>query len=86
MAVGQAFELAYKRYKENQAETGTNVNQMKQRVLSAEKENELLRKKLEEMEKINQKQVDNTAPPLASVAATHSVNQVQYMAFSIKYI
>ncbi|XP_028398037.1 PTB domain-containing engulfment adapter protein 1-like [Dendronephthya gigantea] len=67
LAVGQAFELAYKRYKANQAETGKDVSQMKQRVQNAEKENEVLRKKLEEMEKMNQKQA---APPsLASVAA-----------------
>lgn len=71
--MGQAFELAYKRYKANQAEVGKDVNQMKQRVENAEKENELLRKKLEEMEKVNQKQA---APPsLASVAAAPA-NQV----------
>jgi cell shape-determining protein MreC len=72
LAVGQAFELAYKRYKASQAGTGKDVNQMKQRVESAEKENELLRKKLEEMEKANQKPA---APPLASVAAA-SASQV----------
>ena len=75
MAVGQAFELAFKRYKANQAENGKDVNQMKQRVQSAEKENELLRKKLEDMEKMNQKQAANTPPLLASVAAT-SASQV----------
>ncbi|CAB4021683.1 PTB domain-containing engulfment adapter 1-like, partial [Paramuricea clavata] len=68
LAVGQAFDLAYKRYKANQTGPGKDVNQMKQRVESAEKENEALRKKLEEMEK-NQKQDENTPPPLASVAA-----------------
>ena len=55
---------------------------MKQRVMSAEKENEQLRKKLEEMEKMNQKQAENTTPPLACVAAAAPVNQVQHMAFS----
>ena len=58
---------------------------MKQRVMSAEKENEQLRKKLEEMEKMNQKQAENTTPALASVAAAAPVNQVQHMAFSEKY-
>ncbi|XP_046846093.1 PTB domain-containing engulfment adapter protein 1-like isoform X2 [Xenia sp. Carnegie-2017] len=68
LAVGQAFTLAYKRFKENQAVAGNDVNEMKERVETAEKENEVLRKKLEELEKINKEQATNTRPSLASIA------------------
>lgn len=77
MAVGQAFDLAYKQYKASQAGVDQEVNQMKLRVESAEKENESLRRRLEEIEKVNQKQPTNTAPPLASVAAAHQSAAIQ---------
>ena len=83
MAVGQAFDLAYKRYKANQTGPGKDANQMKQRVESAEKENEALRKKLEEMEKMNQKQDENTPPPLASVAAAPVSQVCSRFSFSV---
>jgi hypothetical protein len=83
LAVGQAFDLAYKRYKANQTGPGKDGNQMKQRVESAEKENEALRKKLEEMEKMNQKQDENTPPPLASVAAAPVSQVCSRFSFSV---
>lgn len=78
LAVGQAFTLAYKRFKENQAVAGNDVNEMKERVETAEKENEVLRKKLEELEKINKEQATNTRPSLASIAKPR-VNEVNFI-------
>ncbi|XP_046849146.1 uncharacterized protein LOC124442697 [Xenia sp. Carnegie-2017] len=80
LAVGQAFTLAYKRFKENQAVAGNDVNEMKERVETAEKENEVLRKKLEELEKINKKQATNTRPSLASIAKPR-VNENNHQTF-----
>lgn len=61
LAVGQAFDLAYKKFKANQAAGKKEVDQMKQRVQSTEKENELLKKKLEELER-SQAEVSPVAP------------------------
>lgn len=64
LAVGQAFDLAYRKFKAAQAGK-KNVDQMQQQVDSTVKENELLKKRLEELERTQQEVV--TSPP--SVAA-----------------